>query len=245
MAVTSIPDGLDELRHALPTVVELIEKTSRWVHPDTFRLLPVWYPETARGQPIYDASWSRQYSVKRGALDRTVEKFEPNIKAGKAFARALGTAKRPNWTVCHIWGVDDDKFQVRNRVVQDPLYYSCVGNMVWLPTPLKGFTDCVPEIKSILRTCAFYLYDWACEHEDVKLAAEKIRSGNLPPYYPPTWPGPGRAMMPVGVVPLNGKIQKSIDQRKAVLRGLLGTPGLKHFPYDQVHKTLNFWKITL
>src|SRR5262245_36055149 len=97
----SVPDGLDELNHEMPIVVELIARTSRWVHPETFRALPVWYPETARGRPMYDAKFTRVYTNKNRATGATSNKSEPNIWAGKALVAALGTSKRDNWTVCH------------------------------------------------------------------------------------------------------------------------------------------------
>jgi hypothetical protein len=45
------PDGLDALSAELdlPQIMRLIERTARWVDPATYRLLPVWYPEVARG----------------------------------------------------------------------------------------------------------------------------------------------------------------------------------------------------
>src|SRR5438128_861691 len=42
----------------------------------------------------------------------------------------------------------------------------------------------LPEIKNMLRTCAFHLYGWACEDESVKDQAEAIRSGAVPQGYP-------------------------------------------------------------
>ena len=43
-------DGLDALRKeiGLDEIASLIERTARWVAPETFRLLPVWYPKHAR-----------------------------------------------------------------------------------------------------------------------------------------------------------------------------------------------------
>jgi hypothetical protein len=49
------------LKADIPAVAELIARTARWVHPDTFRALPVWAPHAARGQPLFDAGWSRRY----------------------------------------------------------------------------------------------------------------------------------------------------------------------------------------
>ena len=152
----NVPDGNDALRADIPAIVELIERTARWVHPDTFRALPVWAPHTARGRPLYDAAWARRYTNTRKATGLTAEKFEGNVAALNALVAALDVSspKPRNWTVCHIWGYDDPSFAERSSVVQDPRYFSCVANMIWLPTSLKGFTDTLPEIKAMLRVCA-------------------------------------------------------------------------------------------
>jgi hypothetical protein len=52
--------------------------------------------------------------------------------------------------------------------------------MVWLPTSLKGFTDDLPQIKTMLRTCAFHLCGWAGEHESMAKQSQIIRSGAVP-----------------------------------------------------------------
>ena len=46
-------DGLAALRAeiGLREIASLIERTARWVAPETFKLLPVWYPEHARKLP--------------------------------------------------------------------------------------------------------------------------------------------------------------------------------------------------
>ena len=100
-----VPDGNEALRDDIPAVVELIERTARWVHPDTFRALPVWAPHTARGRPLYDAGWTRRYTNTRRATGVTAEKFEGNVAALNALVAALDVAspKPKNWSVCHIW----------------------------------------------------------------------------------------------------------------------------------------------
>ena len=146
MAGTNVmPDGNDEIEAELPLLVELIARTARWVHPQTFHALPVWCPWTARGRPLYDRTWQRRATNTRRDSGVTSEKFEANVAAGKALVAALGVAspKPANWTVCHIWGYDDEAFAAQSAIVRNPRYYSCVGNMVWLPTPLKGFTDAI------------------------------------------------------------------------------------------------------
>lgn len=241
----AVPDGLDELQHEMPRIIDIIVRTAKWVHPDSFRALPVWYPETARRQPVFDAGWQRVYTNTNKLTASVTEKFEPNIRARKAFLAGLGARPTRNWTVCHIWGVDDPRFQTNNRVVCDPRFYSCVANMVWLPTPLKGFTDAVPEIKRMLRTCSFYLYDWVCEHEDVKVEAAEIRSGRISEAYPASWPALGRRCLPPGTAEFTSRIDSAIKKRKGELRRMLEDHSLANFPRKQVRDVLSFWNIRL
>lgn len=229
----------------MPSIIELIVRTAKWVHPDSFHALPLWYPETARRQRVFDARWQRGYRNTNRLTAAVTDKFEPNIRARRAFLAALGARPMKNWTVCHIWGVDDPRFQRNNRVVCDPRYYSCVANMVWLPTPLKGFTDVVPEIKRMLRTCSFYLYDWVCDHEDVRTQAAEIRSGRIPESYPEAWPGPGRASLPPGTSEFTFRVDSAITKRKDELRRMLADRSLTEFPREQVEGVLKFWNIQL
>jgi len=57
-----LPDGLAALQAELPLaeVMRLIERTARWVDPETFRLLPIWYPEFARGAYFYKSRVTTQ-----------------------------------------------------------------------------------------------------------------------------------------------------------------------------------------
>lgn len=243
-----IPDGNEALRGDIPAVVELIERTARWVNPETFRRLPVWAPHTARGRPLYDAGWSRRYTNTRKATKITAEKFEGNVAALNALVAALGVAspKPKNWTVCHIWGYDDPSFAQQSSVVQDPRYFSCVANMVWLPTPLKGFTDTLPEIKAMLRVCAFHLYGWACEHPSVAEQSEKVKNGWIPEGYPKSWPGPERpGIFPPGTAPFGERIEGEIAKRKSKLKANLANAAFLHYPKEEVLSVLKFWGIEL
>jgi hypothetical protein len=103
-------------------------------------------------------------------------------------------------------------------VVQDQRFYSCIGNMIWLPTPLKGFTDAVPQIKECLRVCAFQLYGWACEHEDVRTVAERVRSGAIPEGYPNDWPTADRRVLPPGTASCTERVQASIEKRLEIVQ---------------------------
>jgi hypothetical protein len=154
----NLPDGLDALRNelSLAEILRLIERTARWVAPETFRRLPVWYPEHCRRGLFYKSNWAEPQLNRNRQTGVTVHKHEGNLYANKALTLALGlrSRDRPSWSCCHIWGVDDAAYASTNIIVQDPRFYSCVGNMVLLPTPLKAFTDVMPDVKSMLRACA-------------------------------------------------------------------------------------------
>ena len=243
-----IPDGNKEIAAEIPLVVEIMARTCRWVHPDTFRQLPVWCPWTARGRPLYDSAWQRRYTNTKRATKLTVEKVEGNVAASKALIAALGVAspKPANWTVCHIWGYDDPAFASQGSIVQDPRYFSCLANMVWLPTPLKGFTDALPEIKTMLRTYAFHLYGWACEHVSVAEQAKVIRAGTIPDGYPKSWPTPDRPqLLPPGTAPCTPGIVAEINKRKVAFKRMLEDTSLTHFPHEEVRQVLAFWKVNV
>jgi hypothetical protein len=99
---------LDALRKeiGLREIASLIERTARWVSPDTFKLLPLWYPEYARRAFFYNANWSEPRMNKSRANGSSTHKFEGNTNANEALTLALGLRKkhRPNWSCCHIWG---------------------------------------------------------------------------------------------------------------------------------------------
>ena len=243
-----VPDGNDALRVDLTAIVKLIEDTCRWVSPDTFKSLPIWAPHAARGRPLYDATWTRPYTNTRRATNVTSEKSEGNVTALNSLVAALGVQrpKPKNWTVCHIWGYDDATFSQRSNIVQDPRYFSCIANMVWLPTTLKGFTDAMPEIKSVLRVCAFHMYGWACEHPDVTSDAIKIQAGWKPEIYPVSWPcADRRCLLPIGTAPFSARIKAEVLKRKNKFRADLGNSGLKHYPRTEVQQVLKFWNVNL
>src|SRR5262249_41671943 len=138
-------------------------------------------------------------------------KFEGNAHANEALTLALGLRKklRPNWSCCHICGVDDPHFQLSNVVVMDHKFFSCVGNMLLLPTPLKAFTDTFPEIKAMLRICARNLYGWQCDHPSMKVINAKLEEGIDWRSYPKSWPTKSGEKRPLGVAPLTSAIRAS------------------------------------
>jgi hypothetical protein len=120
---TKMINGLDALRAeiGIGEIASLIERTARWVAPETFRLLPVWYPEYARRSPMYKTNWSEPQMNKNRRSGSSVHKIEGNIYANQAITLALGARRttRPNWSCCHIWGVDDATYQKSNDIVSD------------------------------------------------------------------------------------------------------------------------------
>jgi hypothetical protein len=220
--VAEIEDGLDTLRTVigLGEIASLIERTARWVSPDTFKLLPLWFPEHARSASFYKGNWSEPQMNKSRTTGHSVHKFEGNVHANEALTLALGLRKklRPNWSCCHIWGVDVASFQLSNVIVMDRRFFSCVGNMVLLPTPLKAFTDTMLEIKAMLRICARNLYCWQCDHESVRPINAALDNWTDWQSYPHSWPRKPNEKLPSGVAPLTPAIEASAERRKAAIR---------------------------
>ena len=212
--------------------------------PETFRLLPVWYPAYARGEAFYKNNWSEPQTNTKRSSGVSVHKVEGNIYANNALTLAVGWRKqtRPNWSCCHIWGVDDDKFQKANSVVQDRRFYSCVGNMVLLPTPLKAFTDTMQDVKAMLRVCARNLYGWECDHADVVASNAALDEAFNWGDYPSSWPRQQGERRPLGVVDLTPGIQKDAAQRLQTIREELMHAG-PFYPREEVRSVLAYWEI--
>ena len=234
-------DGLLELKKYLSVkeVARLIAATARWADPKTFELLPVWFPEYARGKPLHNNNWNEVRCIAKQDTGEIQDKKEGNTQANIALCKAMGiTAKvRPNWTCCHIWGVDDQTFARRNTVVKDHRFFTCVANMVLLPTPLKAFTDVMPEIKAMLRDCSATLYKWKCDHPDLAEEASTFSRADLPE----SWL---RAEDVPGVVPINDNIRSAANKRKARIRRELNEAG-PHYPRNEVREALKYWKMAL
>lgn len=246
--MAEILDGLETLRRVmnLREIASLIERTVRWVAPDTFKLLPLWFPEHARKSYLYKKNWSEPQMNRNRETGNSAHKAEGNMYANKALTLALGLRQkqRPNWSCCHIWGVDDARYQLSNAVVMDRRFYSCVGNMVLLPTPLKAFTDTMPEIKAMLRICASNLYEWQCDHNDLLETNAALDSWTDWESYPPSWPTKPNEKLPLGVVELTQAIRNSAQNRLAAIRRKLEHAG-NYYPRDEVRAALGYWKITL
>ncbi|WP_426730751.1 hypothetical protein [Myxococcus faecalis] len=222
--------------------IQLIVKTARWVHPDTFRYLPVWYPEAWRKADLYDVTWSKR-SKNKGS-----DKFESNVRAGKALKAALGGFQESNWACCHIWGFDDPSFSSSSEIVTDPRYYTCVANMILVPSALKALTDAVEEVKLMLRVCAWHTYGWVCEEPIVKQQADRIKSGFIPQGYPKEWPRGGEGRLPPGTMPFTEYIRELADQRLSRVASEVhrhSETDLPFFPKEKVLSVLRFWNVQL
>lgn len=143
-------------------------------------------------------------------------------------------------------GYDDPTFAQRSSVVPDLRFFSCVANMVWLSTSLKGFTDTLPEIKAKLRVRSFHLYGWACEHESVQAQANQVRGGWVPAGHPESWPSPDRPdLLPPGIAPFTPRTEREIAKRKAKVRADLANADYLHYPKAEVEAVLDFWGVDL
>jgi len=173
-------------------------------------------------------------------------KTEANIYASRALTSALGLQKkdRPNWSCCHIWGVDDDRFQKSNDVVKDRRFFSCVANMVLLPTPLKAFTDSMPEVKAMLRICSRNLYDWTCDHESLVETVAKLDLWDEWDSYPESWPRKPNEKRPMGTVERTTIIEKRVQERRAEIKRELEMAG-PHYPRAEVREVLAYWRIEI
>lgn len=243
-----LPDGIGKLLSVLDiqTTMILIEKTARWVAPETFSYLPIWYPEHARKSLLYKGNWSNPQMNTNRESGVSIHQHESNTNAGKAlnFALGLGATKPKNWTCCHIWGVDDLSNQATNTVVQDARFYSCIGNMVLLPTPLKAFTDSVPEAKAMLRICARNLYGWQCDHPDMAATNARLDQWDHWDDYPSSWPRRrDEQVQPLGVTAFSTKAKAAADRRRARIFSDLANAG-QYYPRDTVREVLEYWEIT-
>jgi hypothetical protein len=246
-AIRLLPDGLAALRAELELgeIMRLIERTARWVDPETFRLLPVWYPEHARRAYFYKGNWTQPQLNKNRQTGHTEHKREGNLYANKALTHALGLRSddRPNWSCCHLWGVDDALYQESNAVVQDRRFYSCVANMVLLPTPLKAFTDTMPEVKAMLRICARHMYGWHCDHASLTDTIAIVDAWGDWEAYPKSWPRLGAPAIPPGTVPLDDGIRLSAARRLDQIRRDLRSAG-PHYPREGVMAALEYWHVS-
>lgn len=246
--LAEILDGLDTLRSVmtLREVGSLIERTAKWVAPETFELLPIWFPEHSRGGRFYKENWSQPQMNKNRATGVSVHKSEGNVHANKALTLALGLRSklRPNWSCCHIWGVDDPTFQLSNTIVMDRRFFPCVANMVLLPTPLKAFTDTMHNVKVMLRICARNLYGWPGLDAEFLPASAALDRWTDWESYPQSWPRTPKEKRPRGVVDLSPSIRLSAQRRRAAIRHDLDHAG-EHYPRERVRAALAYWKIEL
>jgi hypothetical protein len=247
-AMAEISDGLEALRKvmSLREIASLIERTARWVSPETFKLLPLWFPEHGRRSPFYKGNWSEPQMNKNRTTGHSVHKSEGNVHANKALTLALGlrSKHRPNWSCCHIWGIDDARYQLSNAIVMDRRFFSCVGNMVLLPTPLKAFTDTMPDVKAKLRICARNLYGWPSGQQEFLATSGTLAKWTDWDSYPESWPRTPHEKLPLGVVPLSPAIRDCAKKRLGTIRKDLEHAG-PHYPREEVKAALAHWKIEI
>ncbi|MAZ49403.1 MAG: hypothetical protein CME65_12660 [Halobacteriovoraceae bacterium] len=218
-------------------IIPLIESCAQWVDPRTFAYLPIWYPEYHRRCVQMNAEYSAAYQI-NGA-----DKREANERGKTTLSKALyGKSKgEKNWTCCHIWGIDDESFVKPNSIVQDARFYTNVANMVNLPTPLKAFTDCMQDIKNLLRLCSYFTYGFKCEVPKENISQLDIFNSPLPDNYPKSWP---RSLEESGshiTHSFNAAIKKQADERfKQMKKDYLLHQNNHLYPKDRVKQALDY-----
>ena len=246
--MAEISDGLEALRRvmSLREIGSLIERTAKWVAPETFKFLPLWFPEHSRRSLFYKSNWSEPQMNKNRATGHAVHKSEGNVHGNKALTLALGLRgkDRPNWSCCHVWSVDDPQYQLSNAIAMDRRFFSCVANMILLPSPLKAFTDAMPDVKAMLRICARNVYGWpsgAPEFETMNAELDKWFDWES---YPQSWPKTLNEKMPLGVAPFSPAIRDCALKRLDATRHDLKEAG-PYYPREEVRAALAYWKIQL
>ena len=116
--------------------------------------------------------------------------------------------------------------------------------MVLLPTPLKAFTDTMPDVKAMLRICAHNLYGWECNHDNLLASNKELENWNDWNSYPDSWPKTPHEKKPLGVMEISPIIRASAQKRKAQIRRDLEHAG-EHYPRDEVRAVLRYWKIVI
>ncbi len=125
-------------------------------------------------------------------------------------------------------------------MVQDPRFFSCVANMVLLPTPLKAFTDIVPEVKAMLRICARNTYGWQCDHAEMAGVNAELDVWNDWTDYPESWPIEPGSSIPMGTMPISPDIRESANRRWCRIQNDMEKAG-PHYPRDSVRQVLKYW----
>jgi hypothetical protein len=234
-------DGIDVFKAACRemgiSVMDLIVRTSRWADPTVVRVLPVWYPAFYRGMPLYKADWKTPQ-----LLNGKEQRRESNERAHWTIHTAVG-GKKSNWTCCHIWGYSDPTFQVKGGPTYNPRYYTCLPNLVLLPTPVKTLTDSMPEVQQAPRVCSWYVFGWTPDPADAP-EAELVRSGWVPEHYPSAWPRKHGANTPTGLVQATPSILEKTRRRKAEIADELRRADageLPNYPANRVRQVLLAW----
>ncbi|MFT5005495.1 MAG: hypothetical protein ACI8YI_001108 [Paracoccaceae bacterium] len=228
-------DGLEFFKkNADPeTVADLLGSCAIWIDPECYQMLPVWSPYTYRKAPLYKSNWEERQT------NRGEPKFEGNVAASTAQNRYLGISglnrdSRPNWSCCHIWGNDDPTFQNDFAEVNDPRYFTCPANMVLVPSPLKTFTDTIPEVKAALRFAASLLYDFWPENRP----RPRLDEAGL--FLPKVW----RQRETISVAIIDDAIQLNLAKRVKKLTELHRHAG-PNYPPEKTERVIEYWRAKL
>lgn len=208
---------------------DLLAESAQWVDPRVFKALPVAFPHAARGLPAFNANWE------------ATERKETNKLANLALYKALGETRLNDrsWTVCHLWDCIVDQ---KNVVVTDRRFYTCLANMVLLPTPLKALTDSVPEIKRVLRFRSYQIFGWCCDYTNpiVQAEANEIANMSVNAQFPAHWPVAWRAAPAVPAGPISQVVRDWVASSKNTATRLCQAPP-GNYPANEVRQVLRYW----
>lgn len=82
--------------------------------------------------------------------------LDDNTVINQKFKKLVQLSDCRNYMTCHIW---DD--------VDIPEVFSCVANIVLLPTTISGLSDYSQEIKDLLMYRAYELYEWKPQNRSI------------------------------------------------------------------------------
>jgi len=116
--------------------------------------------------------------------------------------------------------------------------------MVLLPTPLKAFTDVVPEVKNMLRICASNTYGWLCDHEQMAEINTGLNEWTDWTHYPSSWPREPQSGVPMGVMPLTAQIEASAARRWERIQSDMNNAG-QYYPRESVADVLAYWRLEI
>lgn len=163
----SIPDANTSLKKFAIGIdfSKLVVETSLWVSKDIFDFITensklrtpgVFYPYAVRKQGAeLEGKKPRWKETKNGRLFIDSNHKPQNALSycltGKSFQAAF---KDKNYACCHIYG---------NKYIHEWKYFTCIGNLIFLPSALQSLTDHDEDVMNCLSQIAYLRFGWKPE----------------------------------------------------------------------------------